>query len=210
MKLIIIPLAVMLMLVLFSQMGLGTSETFGKATLGSTQYDVSVLYDSDGNQKVNATTLEPLDGLEQITIYEDDIGFAIWYNQTTYWSRGCLYWDVDGEDPVLYNDLGRSSPQGVSVLGVELNTSTVFLAIVTCVIALVSVVGFQLFGSGESETSISVIVIFGGLMAFWSILSLGGLPLLTLVPYLGSLLYVILTLVYSIGCFKAISSGGSE
>lgn len=198
----------MLVAVLLSQMGLGTEYAFDDGNIALTGAQGGVYYDGDGTSKLNATTLEPLNSSEKITIVrEDTTGVALWYNDTnlihTYYG---LYTDTGGADAVFYHELGRSqNAGGGSEVGVSISDSFGFIAVVVGIVALVSIVGFQVLGSGESEVSVAVITMFTGLLAFWTILSLGGLPLITSIPTFGVLLYVVLTAMYSIGCFKAIS-----
>lgn len=216
MKLILLPLTVMLVLVVLSQMGMGsTSYDFGTGDFRVSGGTVSdYYYDEDGNAKMNATSLIPIDPDEDITIVKEQYsGIAVFYNDTnlihTYYE---LFYDAGGLHNVEYNYLGQggTSTSGGSIIGVTINDALVFLGVVIGTIALVSVIGIQILGSGESEISIYVVVMFTALLSFWAILSLGALPLITSIPNFGAIFYVILTLMYTVGCFNTVSGGGTE
>lgn len=202
----------MTVILILGQMGMATSDGFGEGTLEVHGVNTGVYYDSDANPKLNITTLETIAPDEEITIFPDDItGYATFYNQTMYPTRDFLYYDTGASEPVLYDNLGKtyagSSP---TVMGVSVDSSFAFIAILVGVSAFVGIIGFQLFGSGESETSIFIIVILSGLIALWSVLSYGALGMITSIPIFGAPLYVIFTLMYCVGCFQAISNSGSS
>ena len=211
MKLIIIPLACMAVLVLFSLTGFG-EEVFGEDDLYLSGTNLDYYYDENGAQKVLIETMAPVDSDENFHIVgQGAYSTALFYNDTdiihTHYE---LYYDTGAEHPVIYKDVGkRYSGSSGSTLTVDMNSGLAFIAVCVGVTALVSVIGLQIFGSGESEFSLTVITMFTGLLAFWAILSYGGLPMITSIPY-GSVLYVIFTLMYAVGCFQAVSSGSAE
>lgn len=216
MKYLVIPLSIMLILTVLGQMGLVEDATgFGEGDLrvaGGTVTDW--YYDVDGNPKLNSTSLVPYDPAEKITVVNDGaIGVALFYNDTnlfhTYYS---LYHDTEASEPVLYGNLGQggASSGGGALLGVGISDNFAFIALIVGIIALVGVIGIQLFGSGESETSIFVIIVFTGLLALWTILSFGSYDMIVSIPLFGPIVYVVLTLMYSVGAFQMVAGVGSE
>lgn len=212
MKLILIPLTVMCVLVMFSLVGFGTEYTFGSDDLTMSGTNLDYYYDEDGCPKILIETMEAVETSENLHIVgQGAYSTALFYNDTniihTYYE---LYYDTGASEPVVYKDIGKTyAGDSKTALTVDMNNAFAFLAIVVGVSALVAVIGLQIFGSGESEFSLTVITLFTGFMAFWAIVSYGALAMITAIPY-GSILYVILTLMYSVGCFQQIGSGGSE
>lgn len=216
MKLILMPLTIMLILVVLSQMGMGsTAYDFGTGDFRAGGGTVSdYYYDLDGNPKMNSTSLVPVDPDEDITIIMAQYGsVAMFYNDTdlihTYY---VLYYDTGALHPVPYRYLGQggASSSGGSVIGVTIEDSLVFIGVCVGVIAFSAVIGIQIFGSGENSVSIYIIIMFTGLLSFWAILSLGAISLITSIPNFGAILYVVLTLMYTVGTFQMVSGGGSE
>jgi hypothetical protein len=80
------------------------------------------------------------------------------------------------------------------------------LLIIIIAITIVAVIGLRIFDSGLSEHSIKVIstgLLYGGI---WLSLSVLGYGMLNAIPVFGSILWVILTLMYSIGVINKFNS----
>lgn len=217
MKLILLPLSIMTVLILLSLMGFGTEYGFGETELYLSGANDDYYYDVNGVAKLNVTTLLPIDSGENIRIVPQHVQSypdkARFYNDTnfihTYYQ---LYYDSGGQHEVLMKDLGKTysnSEGGSSSTVVSMDSSFAFIAVVVGISAFSALVGISILGSGESEFSISVIVLFTGFLSLWAILSFSSITLITSIPY-GSVFYVVLTLMYTVGCFQQIGSGSSE
>ena len=83
-----------------------------------------------------------------------------------------------------------------------------FTATIIVIVALASVLGIQLFGSGLSPATVRVMIIGISYTGIWIVFSLLGEPLISSIEIFGGLLYVTLTIGYVIGVVQKIASGG--
>lgn len=71
------------------------------------------------------------------------------------------------------------------------------------IVALVSAIGLNVFGSGLSETSVKTILIATIWTCVFGIFSLFAYPLINSIPYnLGNLFFIFLTIIFCVGVFK--------
>lgn len=76
---------------------------------------------------------------------------------------------------------------------------------VVVIVILASALGIQIFGSGLSSISVKTIIVSSAWISMFVILSLFGYPFIASIPYgLGSLLFILLTIMYAFGIFKLI------
>ena len=73
------------------------------------------------------------------------------------------------------------------------------------IIALVSVIGINILGSGLSETSVHIITLGTAYTTIWIVLSLLASPLIFSIEIFGALIYVVLTIIYAFGFINKIS-----
>lgn len=81
------------------------------------------------------------------------------------------------------------------------------IAILVVVIALVSVLGIQILGSGLSESAQHIITICILYITIWTILSLLSYALIVSIEIFGLLLYLALTIMYIIGVSNKLTNG---
>ncbi|MBA7494962.1 hypothetical protein ES702_05540 [subsurface metagenome] len=84
------------------------------------------------------------------------------------------------------------------------------IGIFIVIIVIVGFIGLQIFGSGLSELSVKVIsgvIIYGGL---WAIVSVLSMPLILSIEVFGSLIYLGLTIIYVVGVVNKLYGGGPE
>lgn len=99
-------------------------------------------------------------------------------------------------DPDVSEELGMLEERSL-VLGPNL----IFVALFLGIVVLLFVMGIQIFGSGLAETTITFgikILIF---FLVWGIISAFSMHTITGVPLVGELIWVILTMIYSMGVF---------
>ena len=75
------------------------------------------------------------------------------------------------------------------------------------IVALGVAVGIQVFGSGLSEKSVHLLFMGTFYISLWSILSILAMNLLTSIAVFGSLIYLVITILYAIGCIIQIGGG---
>lgn len=92
-----------------------------------------------------------------------------------------------------------------TTFGIDPLTGAIALLII--IIAIASIIGLQIFGSGLSDTSVRAIRSAIMYIGLWSTFSLLALPLIFDIAIYGSIIYVILTIGYAIGVYKQISEG---
>ena len=81
------------------------------------------------------------------------------------------------------------------------------IALLVSVIVVASIVGIQVFASGLSESTVRVIILLTGFIGIWTALSLLVFNLIKSIEVFGSIIYIILTLGYTIGVIQKISEG---
>lgn len=91
-----------------------------------------------------------------------------------------------------------------TLFGMDALSGTLLIIIIA--ITIVAVIGLRIFDSGLSEHSIKVIstgLLYGGI---WLSLSVLGYGMLNAIPVFGSILWVVLTLMYTIGVINKFNS----
>lgn len=80
--------------------------------------------------------------------------------------------------------------------------------IIWCSIALL--IGIQAFGSGLSDEAVRIGSLSIIYTAIWTLLSTLAIPLLFAIELFGALIYVTLTIAYTVGVIQKIAGGGSN
>jgi len=104
---------------------------------------------------------------------------------------------IDGETTTM-------EVQGADLL-FNIDALTGALVWIIVVIAIVSVIGINIIGSGLSETSVHIITLGTAYTTIWIVLSLLASPLILSIEVFGALIYVVLTIIYAIGFINKIS-----
>lgn len=102
-----------------------------------------------------------------------------------------------------YNQTIDGTPQSFELEGFSLDAAfdlqTGVIALIVVMIAIGLVAGIQVLGSGLSDISVKIIYTSIFFYTLWALLSVFGLPSITVVPIVGWIFYFFLTLVYSVG-----------
>lgn len=216
MKLILLPLAVLLLIGVLSMLGLGLNpasfgqnynlydKTTSKLSDGSYLY----LYDVYGNAVCYANGTTNL-GASGFIIRND-------YTQNAMWKNGSinsvypLYHDQSGLEPVKYTEvtspIGFSSANGLNN-GSEvfsLGSSLGFIAIVGLLMGLAIIAGIHIFGSGLPDISIDMLIKGTFFLTLWAIISLSAYGLILQGGFYLYLIYFVLTLVYTVGVINSV------
>ena len=111
-----------------------------------------------------------------------------------------------GNLPILYEDYLTYSGQTVGTtnnllsLTADFNTSYGLIALFVALMVGIGIAGFQVLGSGESETSVQTIFMGIGFIAVWVVFSVISLNLLAQIPLgIGAIFYFGMTLSYVVG-----------
>lgn len=94
------------------------------------------------------------------------------------------------------------SAYGVSA-GIDEITGAI--AIIIALVSIAVVVGIQILGSGISEQSVRTIIIVVGYATIWGIFSVLSLNLITSIEIFGTIIYLVLTIMYVIGVMNKLS-----
>lgn len=84
------------------------------------------------------------------------------------------------------------------------------ILMITTILAIGAVVGVRVLGTGVSNISVEIITKGTFYFALWGILSAFAQPLISQIYLLGTIIYVILSLMYVVGFVQSINSGGSD
>jgi hypothetical protein len=84
------------------------------------------------------------------------------------------------------------------------------ILMITTIIAIGAVVGIRVLGTGVSSITVEIVTKGTFYFALWGILSAFAQPLISQIYLLGSIIYIILSLMYVIGFVQSINSGGSD
>lgn len=221
--LIIIPLAILLVLSGASVCGLGTEDLSTEFIMYQAATNSGV--DSLGNAiPLNDRYGNPICYYNQTSIY-GEAGQVIWIEANTYppqeaaWRNATnyyqLFYDSEGADPVFYADLqngvisrpqGRIGPQWQGLQTFSITDSWGWLALIGVVVTVVSIVGFKIAASGESETSIHLILKATFFVTMWVTLSVVTYPLILVGGFLVFIIYSALTLIYSVGVIMSVGN----
>ena len=83
-----------------------------------------------------------------------------------------------------------------------------FTLTIIVIVALASVIGIQIIGSGLSPESVRILVIGISYTGIWVVFSLLAQPLIASIEIFGILMYVTLTIGYVMGVVQKITGGG--
>ena len=95
----------------------------------------------------------------------------------------------------------------------QIDTGSLIIAgivLISTVIAVASITGIQVLGSGLNTQSVRVIIIATSYIGLWASLSILAFNLITQIKVFGGLIYIGITIAYSIGVIQKISGGNSE
>lgn len=186
-SLIVFPLIIIVVLGLFGQMGLSTFDSEANAYQ---EYDG--LFDVDGHKlcDLNGTAVGEAGYLR----HRWGVGITeTWWNNVT----GTY---------LTYN-----TPNGVNydfdVLGFNMGTSLGVIGLCVAVIALATIAGVKIVGSGIGEFSVRTIVIATAFISLWALFSLMSMNMITQIPIFGVGFYFFITIMYAIGMFTEIGGG---
>lgn len=96
----------------------------------------------------------------------------------------------------------RDVVQDVNYFNFNIDPFTAGIAILITIIAIATVTGISILGSGLSGESVKVILICSSYIGLWTLLSLLAKPLIDSILYFGGLIYIILTVMYVIGVIQ--------
>lgn len=225
-KLLYVPLAVLCLLTLLSVTGLGTSNggLFGAQSY-TVNYDdeglisygdgsnSTFLYDETGHAvcDYNLTAVGEPGNIEISEHIHGD--YTVWHNVT-----GSYYMFVDTEmqTPVNFADIQGSydySPEaggGAGSYSYMLNSSLGFIAIIAVIMGIGVIAGIKIFGIGESEKSLTLLLLGSFYLAIWGALSLLSYPLLLEGGYYTFIPYFVLCLLYTLGIMGTVGDSNSD
>ena len=96
---------------------------------------------------------------------------------------------------------------------VAIDTSTLvgaLLIITGTLIAIALITGITFLGSGLNPESSRIVVLGTTYVGIWTLLSVLAFPLILEIEIFGSIIYIAITIGYTIGVIQRISPGGSE
>jgi len=88
---------------------------------------------------------------------------------------------------------------------IGIDSLTGALAIIIVLISIAVIVGIQILGSGISEQSVRTIIIIVGYGSIWGFFSVLSLNLIISIEIFGWIIYIILSIIYTIGVMNKIS-----
>ena len=229
-KFIVAPIIILLILSLVSIFGLGTNATLGTSNIGlgltPSQACTTKYYDSSGVAKVYANGTAVNEGG---TIGRESVLFpipfvtynnAVWLNTSAInghyskYPQYYLYTDTSGSSQLNFDTaisvagyMGYNANPNVNG-GVSVSPTTDIVAMLVVISALLdvgAVIGLHFLGSGESDSTIAMILKFTGFMAIWGIFSGLSYNLLSMIPlYIGLWFYFAITLLFVVGLVDTI------
>lgn len=204
-----LPLAVIAILSIFSMLGLGNTS-LGEGSLSLDPVN-AVYYDVDGNPKIYVSNLTAVDPNELMRLYEDWLGggYAYFQNVSDHTTaiNYPLYYDATGMSQVKYEDLGETQTNTVNF---DISSSIGLIALIVGLMAIATVVGIRVLGSGVSDVSVSTLILGTSYLAVWGVFSVLALELILAINLLGPILYFALTILYTIGIISSLNGGGSS
>lgn len=101
---------------------------------------------------------------------------------------------------------GTTQRYDSDVAPVQAEFSSAFgaLVAVTVTVAMIAVAGVTVVGSGIKEISVKALGLSAFYYGMWGVFSVLGSRMLNAIPIFGVLLYILLTIVYSLGVIEAI------
>lgn len=192
MKLLTIPLIFLIILGLMSMMGLGTVEYQSDTVLF---HGTEGWFDANGKQVAyeNYTRADPAD------------------DGRVWWVGGVPIWHNSTGDYQMWTASDQTNESGIETITVDVGSSLGFIGLVFGVMALATIAGLQVLGSGISDESVSAIVKGSALITLWGFFSAMSLALILTIPYsLGAIFYFFLTGIYTLGIINQIGHPGSD
>lgn len=209
----------MLLLGILAMNGLGTDTPTmnGNFTLNYIREEAAqgnidfYLYDDNGNPKcfINGTGLGDGGSLIQITgPYPPPT--AGWLNATSQYE---LYYDTAHYCPVNWYERngevfipnnGRMDNAGSGQF--NLASSLGFIALIVAIMAVGTIAGITILGSGEKEFSVRLLTLGAAFLTFWGILTFMSYPLILEGGFYVFLAYFVLTAMYALGFIMEIGN----
>jgi hypothetical protein len=224
-KVILAPIVILALLAVVSMVGLGVGQ-LGTFSIGSTSFSpttATYYYDANGNPKVYANNLTAVAEPGSIVhlYYLTPVGavvskYAGWENASSgsMGENGAyeLYTDAHGQDALVYTSVNpfynppQNANAGGTPSGQQVNLDIAGLIVVLSIVLIAAgVAGFHFLGSGESETSVAVLLKIGTMLGIWGVFSGLSYTLLLLLPDLmGIYLYLGLTFFFVVGMIDTI------
>ncbi len=81
------------------------------------------------------------------------------------------------------------------------------IALIVAIIVVATITGIQVLGSGLNANSAKIIILITGYIGIWTSLSIVAFNLITSIEIFGSIIYISITIAYSIGVLQNISGG---
>lgn len=220
--LIILPVAILLTFGILAMTGLGTNtidlQTNGNFSLnyiGTAAETGNIdfkLYDYGGNEKcyINGTATNEEGSLTELFLASPP-SVAAWTNTTGSYQ---VYYDQEHFCPVLWSErnfdnifipnTGRMDQAGSGVF--NLASSLGFIALISVIMAIGSIVGIRILDSGESEFSVRLLVIGIATLTFWGILTFMAYPLIYEGGFYVYIPYFLMTASYCLGIVFEVSN----
>jgi hypothetical protein len=130
------------------------------------------------------------------------LNFNTWNSSNTY-----------AQNPYTSSSTVNNNPQNMTIsgsslpFGLDLNTGVI--AVLITAVAIGTVSGILVLGSGVN--TVSTMIVFKSSLFFmiWALFSITGLAMLIAIPLFGWVIYLFLTLIYSIGVAQQIGFGSA-
>lgn len=95
-------------------------------------------------------------------------------------------------------------------IGFEIDPLIAGIAILIAVSAGTAIIGVQVLGSGFNSASVKIITLISAYVGLWTLLSVLASGLIKSIEVFGSMIYITLTLGYTIGVIQKLSGGGDS
>lgn len=118
------------------------------------------------------------------------------------------YWISGSTTTRLYNTPYARDDLSTVNTEFDIGSTLSFLAIVGVIIAIGTIAGLKVLGSGISDISVSAIMIGGGLVTIWIFLTAIAAPFILEIPVVGVAFYAAISLTYTLGIINQISGTG--
>jgi hypothetical protein len=229
-KLINFPLACLIIVSLLAIAGLNPEYTFGNANINQpwNYNEAQIFYDAGGIPKcyANGTVIgEAGEVIAEKTHSTPALtGYAAWKNASSYWvphpvlwegwyyPTYTLYTDSGGANPLDYDEYSRiaEASEGGATAGISLGTLQGILIIIILLTSVIVVAGFRALGTGIGNFSLKAMYTLTAYIAVWGVFSVIGFPLISAIPYVGTIIYFVLTAMYCLGIIASASGGDNS
>lgn len=118
-----------------------------------------------------------------------------------YWNNGTRY---------LAHKVANGVTLDPATLEFNMGTSLGLIGLVIALIAVATVAGLKIFGSGVSDESVSMIVKGTALIAVWGIFSALSLNMIAGASFLGPFFWLFLTFIYTMGIINQVGHPGED